>query len=449
MKRNVLLAYFALLLGLPLWAQSEKPSAPASSAEEGIQKTNCTPEVELTGTIGPGSLVILERALEKADSLKCSSVLVLINTPGGSLQSTRLIVERILNSPVPVLCLVYPSGGHAGSAGAIIHQACHVNGAMEATNLGAATPIASTGQEIPEDLRKKLLNDTRSWMEGITRLRGRSEKFGQDIITEAKAVSAQEAKELGAIDFVGAKKMDFLSFAEGREVKLAEETTTTVRVGELIPIEPNVRDHFLALFADPQIAYLLFMGSLALLYFEITHPGTMVAGVVGGVGLVLALIALHKLQVEWGGLLLILLGLGLLIAEAFVPSFGILGLGGIASFVIGSLFLFDPEKSGGYQLPVPLILTTAGVLGSAMLGLAYLAFKTLGLKPKWGGGEMSHREAKVIEVLDEGREGHVEVLGEIWKYRSQTPLTVGQKVFVEKIDGLTLIVTDKKENPHV
>lgn len=438
LKSSLIVFIGVFLFSLVLKAQTEIPAV--------AQPKICTTEIRMDGAIGPASLAMLEKGLEKAQSKKCKSLLVTINTPGGSLQTTRLIVEKILNSPIPVLCLVSPSGGHAGSAGAIILQACHVNGAMVATNIGAATPIAGTGQEMPEDLRKKLINDTRSWMESITRLRDRSEKFGQDIVTEAKAVSAQEAHELGAIDFVATRKMDFLEFAEGREVKMSEEKKEKVVVGDLIAVEPTLRDHFLALFGDPQIAYLLFMGSLALLYFEITHPGTMIAGVVGGVGLVLALIALHKLQVEWGGLLLIALGLGLLIAEAFIPSFGILGVGGVVSFFIGSLFLFDPEKTGGYQLPLSLILTTTITLGGVMFGLAYLAFKTLGLKPKWGGGEMSQREAKVVAIHEGGTEGQVEVLGEIWKFKSSSPVVVGQSVLIQKIKGLTLIISDKKES---
>lgn len=447
MKARVWFFILSLLVSFFAFAQSNQSQDKSLQEATSVATGNCTPEIRLDGTIGPGSLVMLERGLEKAKSKDCRSLLITINTPGGSLQSTRLIVEAILNSPIPILCLVAPSGGHAGSAGAIILQACHVNGAMVATNLGAATPIAGTGQEIPEDLRKKLLNDTRSWMEGITKLRKRSEKFGQEIVTEAKAVSAEEALEIGAIDYVATRKLDFLKFAEGREVQMTEEKTESVVVGDLLTLEPTLRDHFLALFADPQIAYLLFMGSLALLYFEITHPGTMVAGVVGGVGIVLALIALHKLQVEWGGLLLIVLGLGLLLAEAFMPSFGILGAGGIVSFIIGSLFLFDPEKTGGYQLPLYLILPTALTVGGIMFGLAFLAFRTLKLKPKWGGAEMPDREAKVVSLKGEThQEGQVEVLGEIWKFESLVPVEVGQKVIIQKVKGLTLIVSDKKES---
>ncbi|MCB0386256.1 MAG: ATP-dependent Clp protease proteolytic subunit, partial [Bdellovibrionales bacterium] len=253
----------------------------ATWAAEDSSESPCTLQMEVTGAIGPGTLDLFQRGIAKAQDRKCTSLLVLINTPGGSLQSTRLIVEEILSSPIPVMCLVHPSGGHAGSAGAIILQACHISGAVEATNIGAATPIASTGQEIPDDLRKKLLNDTRSWVEGLTKLRKRSEKFGQDIILEAKAVSAREALKLGAIDFVGRQKQEFLEFAHGRLTQIKDQQSETrVAVGPLEVWEPDLRHRLVSFLTDPQTAYMMFMGSLALLYYEITHPGLLVPGVI-------------------------------------------------------------------------------------------------------------------------------------------------------------------------
>ncbi|MCB0412083.1 MAG: nodulation protein NfeD, partial [Bdellovibrionales bacterium] len=147
---------------------------------------------------------------------------------------------------------------------------------------------------------------------------------------------------------------------------------------------------------------------------------------------------------EWGGVMLLVLGLGLLIAEAFVPSFGALGLGGITAFVIGSLFLFDPEKTG-YQLPLGLILATAGAIGSIMMGLAFLAFKTFRLRTKWGGDEMKDRSAQVVSVFKNGTEGQVEVLGEVWKFNSKTPVTIGENVWIEQREGLTLFVKPQRE----
>jgi membrane-bound serine protease (ClpP class) len=416
----------------------------ALAQETPVAEKGCTLEIAMTGTIGPANLDLLERSLKRATDYRCGSLLMLVNTPGGSLQSTRLIVERILNSPVPVLCLVAPSGAHAGSAGAIILQACHVNGAMEATNLGAATPVAGGGVEIPEDLKKKIMNDTRSWMETITRLRGRSEKFGQDIVTEAKAVSADEAKKLGAIDAVVTKVDDFLEFAAGRTVKMSENISTQVKVGERRVFEPDWRYKALDLFTDPQTAYLVLMGSLALIYFEVTHPGTMVPGVLGGIGLVVALVALHKLDVEWGGLALILLGIIFMIAEAFVPSFGILGIGGLASFIIGSLLLFDPAETGGYRLPLSLILPTAVTIGLIMMGVGLMVLRTYRVRTR-GGFEDLIGETGVIVTVADGRAGQMEILGETWAFESAVEIREGQKVKVSGHKGLTLKVEPSKE----
>ena len=280
----------------------------------------CTLSVTIQEAITASTADYFERAQKKAESAGCSSIFVRMNTPGGSLQSTRLIVERILASPIPYLCLISPSGGHAGSAGAIILQACHVNGGLPATNIGAATPILGNGAEMPEDLRKKLINDTVSWLEGVTKIRNRSLEFSRDIVTEAKALASEEAHKLKALDILAPNEKEFLVQAHGKITQVGEKKDQAVEVGDLQEFSPDLRYKILNFVADPEFAYLLFMGSLALLYFEITHPGLIVPGVIGGISLVLSLIAFHKLDVAWGGLALILLGMAFMVLEIFVLS---------------------------------------------------------------------------------------------------------------------------------
>jgi membrane-bound serine protease (ClpP class) len=405
----------------------------------------CTSEFTIEDAIGPATLDLVERVLNSAKEDKCVSVLASINTPGGNLQTTRLIVERILNSEIPVLCVVAPSGAHAGSAGAIILQACHVAGAFEATNLGAATPVASTGQEMPEDLRKKLINDTKSWIEGIVKLRGRNVQFAKDIVEIAKAVSAEEAKKLGAIDWVGTKKQDFLAFANKREVRLKENQVVKVEVGDLKAKPLDVRYKVLAFVTNPQLAYFIFLGSIGLLYFELTHPGIIAPGVVGAIGLAISLVSMHMLEVQVGGLLLIALGVILLILEMFVTSFGVLGIGGVVSFFLGSIFLYNPETSG-YQLPFSVVLPTTLFLAAVLIGISYMAMQSFKAKKRATYDVLIGQKGVVSKVTSaDGKTCFIDIEGEIWKAVSDEAVQIGQSVDVYSHKGFTLNIKPLKE----
>lgn len=407
------------------------------AADSAPNASKCTLEIKIEGVIGPGVTDYIDRALLNAKQSECSSILALINTPGGNLESTRMIVEKILNSEIPFLCVVAPQGAHAGSAGAIILQACHVNGALKATNIGAATPITGDGKDMTEDLRKKVINDTVSWLEGVTKLRGRNLQFSRQIVDEAKAVSSEAALKLKAIDILSEDIKGFLAKAHGMKTTINQKDHV-VSVGEIQVYQQDSRFYILQIFSDPQIAYLLFMGSLALLYFEFTHPGMMAPGVIGAIGLVLSLISFHKMDVWWGGLALMLLGVVFLIAEIFVTSFGVLGIGGIIAFVLGGIFLFDPAHTG-YVLPLLTILPTALVFGGLMFGVGYLMLKTRKLKVQTGSEEMIGKNAKVWK-LESVRSGNVKLHGEIWKFESQEDLKVNDPIVVVAVDGLTLKV---------
>ena len=272
---------FVMILVLSFFVQQIAKAAPAAS---------CTLAITINEPISAATLDYFTRAEKKAQDEKCDSLLIRMNTPGGNLQTTRMIVERILASPIPYLCLITPSGGHAGSAGAIILQACHLNGGVIATNIGAATPISGSG-EIPEDLRKKLINDTVSWMEGVTKLRGRNLKFSEEIITEAKSLSSEVAHKEKALDILAQNELDFLKQSEGRKVIVGEKQEAIVAIGDIKEYSPDMRHKVLSFIADPEFAYLLFMGSLALIYLELSHPGLIAPGVLGGIGLIFSLIA--------------------------------------------------------------------------------------------------------------------------------------------------------------
>ena len=407
-------------------------------------RSDCTLSTEIRDAVGPATYDYLQRAQHKAGEKKCQSILVKINTPGGSLQSTRKIVELIMTSPVPYLCLIHPSGGHAGSAGAIIMQACHVNGAVEATNIGAASPVAGTGQKIPDDLRKKLFEDTKSWVEGLAKYRGRSVEFARDIVVEARALDAKGAFKEKAIDVVVNSIDEFLSFAQGRQVRLNSEEKTPVSVASLEVFDPGLRHNMMQVFSNPQWTYLIFMGSLGLLYFEMTHPGSVLPGVVGALGLVISLMNFHVLGVSWGAVLLILLGVGFMFAELFVPSFGALGLGGVASFIVGSLLLFDGNS--GYDIPLSLVIATSVTLALVMFGVGLLAVQATrrGILNRER-EKMEGQELDVRRFNPKKKKGIGFFRGELWKIQSEDYLNAEDVAVVKEVKGLTLIVCRKKD----
>jgi membrane-bound serine protease (ClpP class) len=406
----------------------EKPRVPA----------HCIIQMDLTSVVGPATLDLLNRSFLKAQNQNCGALLLRVNTPGGNLQTTRLIVEKIVNSPIPVMCLVAPAGGHAGSAGAIILQACHLNGALEATNIGAATPV-TLGEELGKDMRNKIVSDTVSMLDGLTELRGRNKQFGRDIVEKATSVDAAEAKKIGAIDFLGVRQEEFLQFADQKTVKLNEGRTAVISPGEVHLFPQDLRFNFLDLVTHPQVAYLIFMGSLALLYFEITHTGMIAPGVIGTLGLITSLISFHMLDVRWGGLALLLLGLGLMIAEIFVTSFGALGVGGLVAFISGSLLLYDPTVA---VLPLATILPAALGLSSAMMLVGWLALRAQRMRVVNKG--MVGETGIVTRLSDETlRSGQLECKGEIWSFESARAVSVGDPVTVQEMKGLVLIVNKK------
>ncbi len=422
------LTFILCLLGAPsLWA-------------------TCTVAVTIQDSIGAATYDILQRAGDKAKEEKCQAVFLRINTPGGSLQSTRLITEHILASEYPYLCLISPAGGHAGSAGAIILQACHVSGGLPATNLGAATPVASGGQEIPEDLRKKLINDTVSWLEGMTELRGRNQEFSRKIITEGKAVTTETAVKMKALDIAATTEAEFLDKAVGRKYRNAERVEMEIpAVGQLIEMPSDLRFKVLQLISEPEWAYLLFLGALLLLYAEFSNPGLFVPGVTGAILLILALIAFHKLEASYGAMALMILGMAFWVAEIFVTSKGILGIAGTLAFLIGSFLLFDPESSGGVEVPLRLILMAGVLFGGISALIATMAARTLRAPKHDYDDQMKTSRIRILEINPDGRSGKIEALGEIWNFESNEVITFEDEVIFKERNNFIIRIEKKKQ----
>ena len=433
---SLLLTYFSVAS-----ANLSQPPATDALSNNKIGQTSLV--IKIDSIISTASLDYIERAMQECESKNCASILMYINTPGGDLLSTRKIVSIILNSPIPFLCFLAPRGSHAGSAGAIIMQACHVSGAMPGTNIGAATPVDASGADVKDDLRKKLFNDTLSWLESITTERKRNLDFSKKIITEAKAVSSEEAVRLGAIDILAESELEFLKAAEGREVKVKDQMQRVYVQAQTI-FETDARFKILELVSDPQHSYLLFMGSLALLYFEFTHPGLFVPGVVGGLGLVMSLVGFQKLEVSWGGVALMLLGLIFMIAEAFVPSFGALGVGGIIAFSLGGFLLF--HNHAYYSIPHYMIFGVSAFLGAIMLALAIVVFRTKSVKSNLGDDNIIGAKAKVIYLDKSGRAGNIMLNSERWRFECEQDLELHDEVCVLSRAELLLKVEKVKEH---
>lgn len=451
------IAVFCLLVINQSYSQTRKPipekinpvSTPApqvvATPEEDDRNTpSCTLKLQVEDSIGPATLEYITKGIAQAELDECRSILLTLNTPGGNLESTRRIVETIIASRIPFLCLVSPMGGRAASAGAIILLACHVSGAERGTNLGAAMPVLPS-HSLPDDVRNKVVQDTVAWVSSLAKLRGRNAEVAEQFVTDAKALDAQSAYEQRVIDTVVNDIDQFLEFSQGREVIMGQQSTK-VRIGAIVGMEQGFRNRVLQIITDPEIAYILFMASIGLLLFEITHlGGTIVPGILGAMGLILSLVAFNFLNVQWGSVALMVLGLGLLLAEMFVPSFGALGIGGLVALAAGSFFLYDPLVQG-QRLPYSMIAVTVGIIAAAALGLGFLMLKTLRLgKAKSEKALIGHRgQVMSLDGISK-KKGMAYVSGEIWKFESEDDVAVGSYVNVLSQEGLLIRVKKIQE----
>ena len=421
--------------------------------------------IEVQGAIDPVSRDFILRGLEQARERNAAVVILQIDTPGGLDHSMRDIIQAILASPVPVIGYVAPDGAHAASAGAYILYACSIAAMAPATNLGAATPVRIGGLPLsapppreparepgaskpgdpiatpPEsapagDMERKLINDARAYIRSLAQRRGRNAEWAEQAVTEAASLSAQDALKKGVIDLIAVNVPDLLRQANGRSVEIAGNAQPLATEGLTVEIfRPDWRTRLLAIIAHPMVAYILLLVGVYGLVFELAHPGVAAPGVLGGICLLLALFAFQIMPVNIAGLALLLLGLAFLAAEAFMPSFGVLGLGGIGAFIAGSLLLWD-ETDPGYELPLSVILGFALISAVALIGLATLMARQRRRPVVSGDSELLGMVAMVMS--DDAR--RIWIHGESWLVRADRPLHPGERVQVTGRDGLTLFV---------
>ena len=445
--------------------------------------------LRIDGVIGPASADYIHKGLAQATARGAQLVVIEMDTPGGLDTSMRTIIKDILASPVPVATFVAPEGARAASAGTYILYASHVAAMAPATNLGAATPVAiglggpqpgstspreeetetsatpderttdkapaspATSRPAPargpaDAMTAKSMSDATAYIRSLAQLRGRDVDFAERAVREAASLSAEEALAKGVIDIIAIDTVDLLHKLDGREVAVLDGKRTLATAGLAIERqEPDWRNRILAVLANPQVALILMMIGIYGLFFEFTSPGFGVPGIAGAISLLVALYAFQLLPVNWAGVLLLAVGAGLMLAEAFLPSFGALGIGGIIAFVVGGLFLMDAEVPG-FGIPLALIVGLALASAAILLAIGNLAARSLRRAVVSGREEMLGARGTVIAPAPDGT-WWIAVHGENWRARANRPLVPGALVRVERMEGLVLHVspTDTAQPP--
>jgi membrane-bound serine protease (ClpP class) len=408
--------------------------------------------IVIDGTINPAVAQYVDEAIHRASGDGAAALVIQLDTPGGLLQSAKAIVKDILGAPLPVIVYVAPSGASATSAGVFVTMAAHVAAMAPGTSIGAAHPVGGGGADIPGTMGEKVESFTAAFSESIAQQRGRNVEWAAKAVRESQSLAADDAAKQHVVDFVARDLDEVIRKASGRTIEIDGTRRTLDLLPTLGPDEhARVTDYpmrlsqrVLDVLADPNIAYLLMMLGLLGLYVELTHPGLVLPGVVGGISLVLGLTAMHVLSVNYGGLALVLLGVALLVAEAFLPTFGVLGVGGLIAFVLGSLFLFDADRSG-VEVARGLIWGAAAALALVAMVVGTLVLRAQRLRPAGGREGMIGSAGVARERLDP--DGMVLVRGEYWTASSEVPVEAGDAIEVVAIDGLRLRVRPAGSGP--
>lgn len=417
--------------------------------------------LEIRDAIGPATSDFFVRTLEQARERKARLVIMQMDTPGGLDSAMRDMIKAILASPIPVAIYVSPSGARAASAGTYLLYASHIAAMAPATNLGAATPVQIGGPSSPSSpqpeaqngkdgdgkeakpepgtaMERKAINDSVAYIRGLAELRGRNADWAESAVRAAASLSASVALEQNVIDVIATDVPDLLRKIDRRVVKVSTGELRLATAGLLVErIETDWRTRLLAVLTNPNVAYLLMLVGVYGLLLEGYNPGAVLPGVVGAICLLLALYAFQVLSVNYAGLGLMLLGLTLLIAEAFVPSFGVLGIGGIASFVIGSIILLDTDVPG-FEIARSLIAGIA--FAGALLALLIATYFARSRKRRVVTGAEQLLDEPAVALGDFERAGRVRVRGEIWNAVSREAIKAGQRLRIVRVNGLTLEV---------
>lgn len=419
--------------------------------------------IEINGIISPATTDYFSRSLDKAIEANAALFIVRLDTPGGLDLSMRKMIKQIIASPVPVLTYVTPSGARAASAGTYLLYASHIAAMTPATNLGAATPVQLKPSLSPLDktdktdadvvtnssddaMNRKAVNDAVAYIRGLAELRNRNQDWAEKAVREAASLTAEQALEQKVIDVLATNQRDLLNQLDGRKLSvLGNERLLDTKSLILNEILPDWRNKLLALITNPNIAYILMMIGIYGLIFEFANPGSIVPGTVGSICLLLALFSFQILPINYAGLALLFLGIALMVGEAFQPSFGVLGLGGVAAFVVGSVILIDTDLPGyGINLGVIAGFTVATVAFFLMA----LGMVLRNRQQQIVSGQEQMIGAICIADEDFSEQGRVLVHGEHWAARTRHALKKGQQAKVLKVEGLVLDVKPVSQEEH-
>jgi len=390
-------------------------------------------------SIQPASLRYLKRGIEVADSSGATVTILELNTPGGLLTSLRQMTTLITSAQRPVVVYVTPSGGQAASAGFFLLVAADVAAMSPGTNTGAAHPVAGEGQEMPETLSEKVTNDAAALIRSLAEQRGRPVEWAERAVRESLSYTEREALEKGLIDLVAGSRGELLQMLDGRTIRRFDGREETLEMGtvQVVEVLPNAVDRLLSVIAHPNIAYLLFMLGLVGIYFELSNPGAIFPGVLGGIALLLALFALSVLPINYVGALLILLGIVFFVLEVMVTSYGLLTVAGLVSFVLGSLMLVDSPVPG-MRVSLAIILPTAAVVAFLVVFLITRVVAAFKVRPLTGAEGLVDKIGEALSDIH--AEGRVFVHGEYWSAFSADPIPAGARVRVVKVQESRLEV---------
>ena len=398
--------------------------------------------IKVNGVINPVSAEFIGKSIQKANGKKVEALVIELDTPGGLDTSMRTIVKEIIASEAPVIVYVSPSGSRAASAGVFITLAAHVSAMAPGTNIGAAHPVG-IGDKMDKTMAEKATNDAAAYIKALAEKRGRNAKWAEDAVRKSISATESEALKENVVDLVAKDLHSLLSDRDGRKVQTetGEKVLHTKNV-RLIREEISVRQKILNLISDPNVAYILMLLGFYGLFFELTNPGALFPGVIGGICLILAFYAFQTLPVNYAGLLLIILALVLFILEIKIVSHGILSIGGVIAMVIGSLMLFEssaPFMKLSLYVILPAVIVTALFFGLT-IGLALKAYRR---KPVTGKeGLIGSLGIAETDITSNG--GTALLHGERWSAYSEEPVSKGERIIVESVSRLKVKIKKRR-----